>query len=539
MKRRVDLPDLGLWGLLEAEFVANVSSPPTQLADMATTSLDRCLWRCSQCLYEWPARLAFRSRRRDPTGCPQCFRKRNRAPGPGESLADLDPVLAKQFRSNLSRPERGPDQLRPQSHDLCEWECDQGHLHPASVANRTNGRGCPDCSGQGRSSFECKVAMLVAAASGLKVELDHRLRLPARREDRFDLFLPDLSLLIDLDPAWSHAKPGSLKRDTAKTNAALRAGLRLERIRERGLPPLPVPGLTFYEAGPGLEPEDWAETVGCLLRSGGQAWSKLDPAQIVKALSEASNIWQEVVARPKVSALDKAPHLADEFLGNLTNPGRGLDRMPPGCNDVCAWRCSTPGCGREWKVPLHVRALSGHGCQKCSNQKVAIARSRPGPGQSLAEVNPDLAAKLIEVIGHPGWTASDLRPKSNKECLWSCPDPGCQHEWLASPGHRSGEGTGCPKCARKRSTEGRIRPKARQSLLDLYPAVAAELVEVVGHPGWIASDLRAGSTKACRWRCSRSDCSGTWEATPEQRTRRGASGMRCPDCYPRRKRAQR
>jgi hypothetical protein len=538
MKRPAGRPDPERWKLLDAEFVTNLDSPATQLAGMPTTTADRCLWRCSQCSHEWPARLAFRSRRRNPTGCPECFRRRNRAPGPGESLADLNPLLAKQFRSNLSRPERGPDRLRPQSHDVCEWECEQGHLKPATVANRANGRGCSDCSGQGRSSFECKVAMLVEAASGLKVELDHRLRLPGRREDRFDLFLPDLNLLIDLDPAWSHGKSGSLERDAAKTRAALWAGLRLERVRERGLSLLQIPGLALYEAGPGLEPEEWAGTIGGLLRSGGRPWRELDPNQVTKALSKASSLWQEAVARPKVSALDKAPHLAGEFLRNVTNPGKGLDRMPPGCNDVCAWRCLASGCGHQWEVALHVRALSGRGCQKCSNRKVAAARSRPRPGQSLAEVNPDLAAELIEVIGQPGWTASDLRPKANKLCLWRCPDTSCQHEWQASPAHRSGDGTGCPKCARKRSTAGRIRPKAGQSLLDLYAAVAAELVEVVGHPGWDASDLRVNSTKTCQWRCSRPGCVGAWEATPEQRTRRGATGMRCPECYRRRKRAR-
>jgi hypothetical protein len=58
--------------------------------------------------------------------------------------------------------------------------------------------------------------MLVAAASGLRVELDYRLQLPARREDRFDLFLPELNLLIDLDPAWLHGKPDSILRDTQR-----------------------------------------------------------------------------------------------------------------------------------------------------------------------------------------------------------------------------------------------------------------------------------------------------------------------------------
>lgn len=503
---------------------------------MSPASQDRCQWRCSQCDYEWSTRLIFRSRRNKPTGCPECWNQRNRAPGPGESLADLDPVLAKQFRRNISRPGRGPDRLRRQSHDLCDWECEQGHVKPATVANRTNGRGCADCTGHGRSPFECKVAMLVEAASGLVVELDHRLRLPRRREDRFDLFLPELNLLIDLDPKWSHATRASLVRDTAKTEAALAAGLDLERIRERGLPPIPISGLTHYEASSGVDPEEWAEVIGYLLRRRGHPWKDLNPSQLTEALFKASRLWQEVVAGPKVSALDIAPHLTDEFICNITNPGRGLDRMPPGCNDVCSWRCLKPGCGFEWDVELSVRTLAGRGCRECGYRKTGADNARPSPGESLAEVDPPLAAELIEVIGHPGWTAYDLLPNSNKPCTWRCPEPACGHEWPAPPGRRSGQKSGCPKCGRMRTAAARTRPKPGQSLQDRYSEIAAELVEVIDHPGWTASDLRVNSRKRCSWRCSEPGCSGSWEATPEQRTRREGTGMRCPECHPRRQR---
>ncbi|WP_396231018.1 zinc-ribbon domain-containing protein, partial [Frankia sp. EI5c] len=139
--------------LLRQEFVANLTRPELSIDELPPSSQDVCTWRCSSCGHEWPARFLYRSRRVKPTGCPECWRQRNRAPKPGESLADLNPELAAQFRHNLSRPGRGPTTLRTQSHDLCEWECDQGHRWPAIVANRTNGRGCSDCTGHGRSAF--------------------------------------------------------------------------------------------------------------------------------------------------------------------------------------------------------------------------------------------------------------------------------------------------------------------------------------------------------------------------------------------------
>ncbi|MFD9766901.1 zinc-ribbon domain-containing protein [[Kitasatospora] papulosa] len=524
---------------LKAEFVSNLSSPGTLLEDMQLSSKDQCQWRCSAdgCGHQWPARLQFRTRTVKPSGCPECWKRRNRAPGPGESLADLNPALARQFRRNLSRPDRGPDTLRPQSHDLCEWECAQGHFWSAKLANRTNGRGCSDCTGQGRSPFECNVAVLVEAASGLSVELDHRLRLPGRSQDRFDLYLPEPApgLLIDLDPQWTHGRPGSLERDTAKMKAALAAGLDVERIRSSGLPPVPIHGLIHHEAGPGVNPQEWAEAVGVVLRRRGLSWRQLAPAEVTAAFTKGAQLWQRAMAGPEVSAVDVAPHLEEEFVANFTNPGKTPNRMPPGCNDVCLWRCRKPDCGYEWKAILNSRALAGRGCSQCGHARVGAANSRPGPGESLAEVNPTMAAELIEVVGHLDWTAFDLLPMSNKTCQWRCPEPHCGHEYPAPPKRRTGQSSGCPRCARRRTVAARVRPRLDQSLQDVHPAIASELLEVIDEPHLTAKELRPSSVKLCRWACSKPGCPGRWEATPDQRSRHDGAGKRCLVCHPPRK----
>lgn len=520
--------------LLKREFVRNVAHPDLDFDQTPRTSDDYCDWRCSTCEHEWPAQIRFRTRKRKPTNCPECFRRRNRAPGPGESLAETDPNLASEFVRNLRRPDRDPASLRPQSHDMCEWTCElkqPAHVYPATVANRTNGRGCPDCGGHGRSYFECKVAALIEAASGLATEVDHRVRLKERREDRFDLFIPQAALLVDLDPRWSHDGPDSLVRDAAKSTAALNAGLDLIRIREHPLPSIAVPGLSCYHAGPVTCPEGWADAVGEALRLRGHRWQGLDAEQKAQALAEAAERWLTAVAAPAVSALDKAPHLAGEFVANLTSPGRTLDQMTAGCNDICAWTCAV--CGHPWRAPVAARALEGYGCQPCGIKRTAASNAKPGRGESLAEVNPKMAAELVEVVDHSGWTAQDILPHSNKPCRWKCSAPGCGHEWGAPPNRRSAcDGGGCEKCGRKRTVAAIVRPKPGYSLLDQYPGIADELVEVIGHPGWVASDLRPSSTKPCKWRCVKPGCTGRWEATPDQRTRRKGTGKPCPVCHP-------
>ncbi|RBL79815.1 hypothetical protein DDE05_55440 [Streptomyces cavourensis] len=67
---------------LQAEFVSNLSSPDRTLEDMLLSSTDRCQWRCSVqgCGHQWPTQLRFRTRTLKPSGCPECWKRRNRLP---------------------------------------------------------------------------------------------------------------------------------------------------------------------------------------------------------------------------------------------------------------------------------------------------------------------------------------------------------------------------------------------------------------------------------------------------------------------------
>ncbi|MGZ4575007.1 MAG: zinc-ribbon domain-containing protein [Mycobacteriaceae bacterium] len=49
---------------------------------------------------------------------------------------------------NLTRNGRGPESLRPSSHDRCRWHCAACHHEwETTVKNRIrNGTGCPSCA---------------------------------------------------------------------------------------------------------------------------------------------------------------------------------------------------------------------------------------------------------------------------------------------------------------------------------------------------------------------------------------------------------
>ena len=67
------------------------------------------------------------------------------APPPGESLADKQPDIAKQWAYDLNAP-LSPEHFRHKSDKKVWWRCDQGHTWQVSINKRTQqGTGCPNC----------------------------------------------------------------------------------------------------------------------------------------------------------------------------------------------------------------------------------------------------------------------------------------------------------------------------------------------------------------------------------------------------------
>ncbi|RBY89448.1 zinc-ribbon domain-containing protein [Blastococcus sp. TF02A-30] len=64
-----------------------------------------------------------------------------------------------------------------------------------------------------------------------------------------------------------------------------------------------------------------------------------------------------------------------------------------------------------------------------------------------------------------------------------------------------------------------------RSLLSVFPAIAAQLVEVAGRPELTAADLAPSGDERAVWRCP--DCLHTWEARVANRT---VAGTGCPPC---------
>jgi hypothetical protein len=136
---------------LAKEFVANLSHPGRNARWIPLGCGDTCVWKCQRCGTTWEASVCHRSHPKVPTGCPDCSLasrvKKARTPPRGASLLDLFPTQASEFVSNLCDSTVGPQQVFPNSGDICLWRCSTcAHRWKASPNNRcSKGSGCPKC----------------------------------------------------------------------------------------------------------------------------------------------------------------------------------------------------------------------------------------------------------------------------------------------------------------------------------------------------------------------------------------------------------
>jgi len=142
------------------------------------------------------------------------------------------------------------------------------------------------------------------------------------------------------------------------------------------------------------------------------------------------------------------------------------------------WLCRN---GHEWKSSASNRA-AGKGCGKCSGHFVSEGEN------DLATLRPDLA---VEWSSSNKRLPSTVRPGSDYVALWNCP---IGHEYKAAVKHRSGIGTGCPYCARKKVLRG------FNDLATTHPDVASTW-DFSKNGASVPTTIIAGSHKRVFWLC--------------------------------------
>ncbi|MBO5889025.1 MAG: zinc-ribbon domain-containing protein, partial [Clostridia bacterium] len=109
--------------------------------DFLPNSGKKVWWKCNHG-HEWQAIIKSRNY---GSGCPYCagqkvIQGRN-------DLATVNPKLAREWNSKKNGDLK-PEDFMPYSNKKVWWKCEKGHMWQATIARRSNGSGCPYCSGR-------------------------------------------------------------------------------------------------------------------------------------------------------------------------------------------------------------------------------------------------------------------------------------------------------------------------------------------------------------------------------------------------------
>ena len=199
-------------------------------------------WLCTECGHTWmdsPKSRSYASALR----CPECR-------SIFDSLAYHHPDLAAEWSADNPKTAW---QIRPSSTIFTPtWVCatEPSHVFTISLAARSNGGMCPECSEHGKSRvelahYQSAKKQFGNVSSGKTFTIGSDL---AKRKWRVDISIERADgalLIVEYDGAYWHRNKSEV--DVRKSKALLNAGYRVVRLREYPLEPLPIVDDNYFE----------------------------------------------------------------------------------------------------------------------------------------------------------------------------------------------------------------------------------------------------------------------------------------------------
>ncbi len=221
----------------------------------------------------------------------------------------------------------------------------------------------------------------------------------------------------------------------------------------------------------------------------------------IDVINDASKIYEQYITIEKENSLaSKYPEIANQW-----NYEKNLSLKPemimPSSNKKIWWKCSE---GHEWQATIANRN-SGNGCPYCSGRLAVKGKN------DLQILNPDLANEW-DFEKNGDLKPEDFTANSGIKVWWKCSKG---HEWQARITDRN-KGQCCPYCSGKKVLKG------YNDLQTTNPTLAEEW-NYEKNKGLTPWDMSPGSNKKVWWKCKKGH---EWQATINNRNK----GRGCPYC---------
>lgn len=464
--------------------------------DVTANSDRKVWWKCPKGDdHEWVALIKDRN---NGIGCAICS---NYKVVESNCLQTLNPELAKQWHPTKNG-KLTPKDVHPGSAKKVWWKCPNGDDHEwlTVIHSRSNGRGCPVCSGHKVSNSTSLATLNPQLArqwhptkNGKLTPADVRIgsgrkiwwKCPEGQDHEWRATVHNRSIGLNC-PVCSNQKV-TISNCLATLNPEL----------AKQWHPTKNSKLTPFDVGAG---------------SGKIIWWKCPKGD--------DHEWRSSVARRKAEIncpicigrrVVKSNSLAtlNAELASEWHPTKNSNLTPyqvrPGSILEVWWQCSK-NADHIWKTSIKDRS-SGTGCPICSNKMV-------NKDNCLATINPELA-KYWHPTKNGILTPYDVTPGSSLKVWWQCPK-GQDHEWEATVQHRTNDRS-CPICLNQKIV-------LSNCLATLNPDLAAQWHPTKNNK-LTPYDVGAGSDKKVWWKCPKGD-DHEWITGVVKRK----NGRECPVC---------
>ena len=325
-----------------------------------------------------------------------------------------------------------PDDVTFGSHKRVWWTCPSGHSWQAMVYTRSEGAGCPYCTGRKALPEQNCLAKQFPM---LAVEWDSEKNAPLTPKD----ITPGSHKLI-----WWRCQNGHSYRSAVKT-----------RVQGSGCP---------YCAGKNVLPEE--TSLATEYPSIAKEWDAaknvpLLPTQVISGTRRKvwwrcpkGHSWRAAVysrttlgtgcpvctGRQALAGENDLATLYPDIAAQWDEEKNGVlhpNNVTAGSNRRVWWKCEK---GHSYRAMIAQRVQRGDGCPYCANRKVL-------PGfNDLATAAPLVAKQWHESL-NGALTPEMVTAGSHKKAWWQC---SYGHAWKANIYSRAGvQQCGCPVCARK------------------------------------------------------------------------------------------
>jgi hypothetical protein len=442
-------------------------------------------WICDKG-HEWEATVSSRS---IGNGCPFCSGLK--AIFGENDLFTTNPELKNEwnYKKNINFD---PKTIKSGSEKKVWWICDKGHEWEASVSNRNQGTGCPECSSQLRTSYPEQYFYF--HLSNIFKNTINRYKDKKNNISEIDIFIKDLMIGVEYDGYYYHKND----KDTKK-NILLKNGIILISIKETLNFKKDINNVIYIHQP--VTEEKLKDTLERLL----SLINKIKNTQIKYIVKEEnnrliilSNYRNLLISN---SIFETHPQLLKEW-NNEKNLKLNPKTITSGSGIKVWWICDK---GHEWEATVDHRT-HGSGCPYCSGLKAIIGEN------DVFTTNPELKnewnyKKNINI------DPKTIKSASHIKVWWIC-DKG--HEWEAIVSDRN-QGKGCPYCSGRQAIIG------ENDLFTTNP----ELKNEWNYKKNINIDpktIKSGSGKKVWWIC---DKGHEWEAIVSNRSK----GSKCFVCY--------